>query len=116
EERPMYERKPNDADVMANYFDTMRQFLETQGQVMAAYMGEASPMPRATYARTPRLAAPIQAQAMPVAAMPAPAPAQAVAAPAPVVAAPAPAPTPAPAVEVPVAAAPASPAPAPTPA
>ena len=75
----MYERNPNNADVMANYFETMRQFLETQGQVMAAYMGEASPMPRATYARAPRLAAAIPA--MPVAAMPAPQP---VAAPAPV--------------------------------
>jgi acyl transferase domain-containing protein/NAD(P)H-dependent flavin oxidoreductase YrpB (nitropropane dioxygenase family) len=113
EERPMYERKPNDADVMANYFETMRQFLETQGQVMAAYMGEASPMPRATYARAPRLAAPINAA--PVAAMPAPAPVAAAPAPAPIVAAPAPAPV---AVEVPVAAAPvaAAPAPAPVPA
>ena len=107
----MYERNPNNADVMANYFETMRQFLETQGQVMAAYMGEASPMPRATYARAPRMAAAIPA--MPVAAMPAPQP---VAAPAPIVAAPAPAPTPAVAVEVPVAAAPAAPAPAPAPA
>ena len=109
----MYERKPNDADVMANYFETMRQFLETQGQVMAAYMGEASSMPRATYARAPRLAAPINAT--PVAAMPAPAPMSAPA-PAPIVAAPAPAPAPVVAVEVPVAAAPAAPAPAPAPA
>lgn len=111
EERHMYERNPNNADVMANYFETMRQFLETQGQVMAAYMGEASPMPRATYARAPRLAAAIPA--MPVAAMPAPQP---VAAPAPIIAAPAPAPAPAVAVEVPGAAAPvaaATPAPAP---
>jgi acyl transferase domain-containing protein len=105
EERHMYERNPNNADVMANYFETMRQFLETQGQVMAAYMGEAAPMPRATYARAPRVPAAIPA--MPVAAMPAP---LAVPAPAPIVAAPVAAP--APAVEVPVAAAPA-PAPAP---
>jgi acyl transferase domain-containing protein/NAD(P)H-dependent flavin oxidoreductase YrpB (nitropropane dioxygenase family) len=59
EERHMYERKPApmsaDAAVMANYFDTMRQFLETQGQVMAAYMGEAS-APRAGAARPGRIA------------------------------------------------------------
>ena len=102
----MYERNPNNADVMANYFETMRQFLETQGQVMAAYMGEASPMPRATYARAPRLAAAIPA--MPVAAMPA---SQPVPAPAPIVAAPAPAP--AAAVEVPAPVAPPTPVPAP---
>lgn len=104
----MYERNPNNADVMANYFETMRQFLETQGQVMAAYMGEASPMPRATYARAPRLAAAIPA--MPVAAMPA---SQPVPAPAPIVAAPAPAPAPAAAVEAPAPVAPATPVPAP---
>ena len=98
----MYERKPNDADVMANYFETMRQFLETQGQVMAAYMGEAS-APRTSYSRAPRIAPPIQAMPAP---MPAPAPA-------PVVAAPAPAPI---IVEAPVAAAPVVAAPAPAPA
>jgi acyl transferase domain-containing protein len=109
EERQMYDRNPNNADVMANYFETMRQFLETQGQVMAAYMGEAPAMPRATYARAPRLAAPIPAvPAMPVAAMPAPQPIPApIPAPAPV----APAPAPVAAVEVP--AAPPAPAPAP---
>ena len=104
----MYERNPNNADVMANYFETMRQFLETQGQVMAAYMGEAPPMPRATYARAPRLAAAIPA--MPVAAMPA---SQPVPAPAPIVAAPAPAPAPAAAVEASAPVAPATPVPAP---
>jgi hypothetical protein len=57
----MYERKPAmtaDAAVMANYFDTMRQFLETQGQVMAAYMGEAA-APHVAAARPARIAAPI---------------------------------------------------------
>ena len=98
----MYKTAPTSADaaVMANYFETMRQFLETQGQVMAAYMGEAS-APRTSYARAPRIAPPIQA-------MPAPMPA-----PAPVVAAPAPAPI---IVEAPVAAAPVVAAPAPAPA
>lgn len=103
----MYKTAPTSADaaVMANYFETMRQFLETQGQVMAAYMGEAS-APRTSYARAPRIAAPIQAT--PVAAMPAPMP---MPAPAPVVAAPA---APAPVMEVPVAAV-ATPTPAPAP-
>ena len=98
----MYKTAPTSADaaVMENYFETMRQFLETQGQVMAAYMGEAS-APRTSYARAPRIAPPIQA-------MPAPMPA-----PAPVVAAPAPAPI---IVEAPVAAAPVVAAPAPAPA
>lgn len=105
----MYKTAPTSADaaVMANYFETMRQFLETQGQVMAAYMGEAS-APRTSYARAPRIAAPIQAT--PVAAMPAPMP-MPMPAPAPVVAAPA---APAPVMEVPVAAV-ATPTPAPAP-
>lgn len=105
----MYKTAPTSADaaVMANYFETMRQFLETQGQVMAAYMGEAS-APRTSYARAPRIAAPIQAT--PVAAMPAPMP-MPMPAPAPVVAAPA---APAPVIEVPVAAV-ATPTPAPAP-
>ena len=100
----MYKTAPTSADaaVMANYFETMRQFLETQGQVMAAYMGEAS-APRTSYSRAPRIAPPIQAMPAP---MPAPAPA-------PVVAAPAPAPI---IVEAPVAAAPVVAAPAPAPA
>lgn len=38
-----------DSAVMADYFETMRQFLDTQGQVMAAFMGEGfaarTPMP-----------------------------------------------------------------------
>lgn len=107
----MYERKPAamsaDAAVMANYFDTMRQFLETQGQVMAAYMGEVS-APRAL-ARPARivqsipsasLAAPAQPQVMAPAPVATPAPpvmiepAVVAAPPAPVVVAPAPAPAP----------------------
>ena len=95
----MYERKPApmsaDAAVMANYFDTMRQFLETQGQVMAAYMGEASAS-HVGVPRPARIAAPIAATIPAQPPMVAMAPA--------VVAAPA-APV---AIEVPVAAAPAA--------
>jgi acyl transferase domain-containing protein len=53
-----------DATVMAEYFDTMRQFLDTQGQVMAALLGEsfasrsAAPAARAA----PRIAAPRMAE------------------------------------------------------
>ena len=53
-----------DATVMADYFDTMRQFLDTQGQVMAALLGEsfatrsAAPAVRAA----PRIAAPRMAE------------------------------------------------------
>ena len=99
EERHMYERKPAmtaDAAVMAHYFDTMRQFLETQGQVMAAYMGEASAS-HVGVPRPARIAAPIAATIPAQPPMVAMAPA--------VVAAPA-APV---AIEVPVAAAPAAP-------
>jgi len=95
----MYERKPAmtaDAAVMAHYFDTMRQFLETQGQVMAAYMGEASAS-HVGVPRPARIAAPIAATIPAQPPMVAMAPA--------VVAAPA-APV---AIEVPVAAAPAAP-------
>jgi acyl carrier protein len=85
-----------DAAVMANYFDTMRQFLETQGQVMAAYMGEAS-APRAGAARPARIA-----QQFVVPHLPAPAqPAMTVMAPAAVAA-----PAPAAAIELPGVAAP----------
>ena len=101
EERHMSERKPApmsaDAAVMANYFDTMRQFLETQGQVMAAYMGEA-PMARAAMARPMRVAQPIMAPRL---ATPAPPPMTVMA------------PAPSPAIELPAAAVPAVQAPAP---
>ncbi len=44
EDRPMRERRPGavpaEAAVMADYFETMRQFLDTQAQVIAAFMGE----------------------------------------------------------------------------
>jgi acyl transferase domain-containing protein/NAD(P)H-dependent flavin oxidoreductase YrpB (nitropropane dioxygenase family) len=121
EERHMYERKqaPTSADaaVMANYFEMMRQFLDTQGQVMAAYMGEAA-MPRASFARPQRSVQPMVA--MPPT-MPAPQPMPAMQAPAPIVQAAVPAsapvaveaaaPAPAPAVAAP-APAPAAPQPA----
>ena len=99
----MYERKPAmtaDAAVMAHYFDTMRQFLETQGQVMAAYMGEASASPVGV-ARPARIAAPIAA---PIAATVPAQPPMVALAPAAVAAPAAPV-----AIEVPVAAAPAAP-------
>ena len=48
-DRPMDERRPlpatADAAVMADYFDTMRQFLETQERVMSAFMGQQSASP-----------------------------------------------------------------------
>ena len=99
EERHMYEHKPApmsaDAVVMANYFDTMRQFLETQGQVMAAYMGQAphAGMARAMARVAPSIAAPRMgasaAPPMQVVAPSMPAAAQAIAIELPVAAAPA---------------------------
>mgnify|MGYP001553412017 FL=1 len=57
----MNERRPApasaDAAVMAEYFETMRQFLDTQSQVMAAFMGE-SPAPRSAQ-RIQRSIAPV---------------------------------------------------------
>jgi hypothetical protein len=92
EERHMYERKPApmsaDAAVMANYFDTMRQFLETQGQVMAAYMGEA-PATHMGVVRPARIAAPVAAAVPAQPQMVAMAPAAPVAIEVPVAAAPA---------------------------
>ncbi len=79
-DRPMDERRPlpatADAAVMADYFDTMRQFLETQERVMSAFMGQqaASPArpamlrPRMTPLTLPRAAE----MAMPAAIAPAP--------------------------------------------
>ena len=56
-----------DAAVMADYFETMRQFLDTQGQVMAAFMGEAGaariPMP--VRREAPRVSLPRQAESVP---------------------------------------------------
>jgi hypothetical protein len=60
-----------DAAVMAEYFETMRQFLETQGQVMAALLGEGAPRPVAAAARTvqriapARMAEPVRRAPMP---------------------------------------------------
>jgi acyl transferase domain-containing protein len=69
-----------DAAVMADYFETMRQFLDTQGQVMAAFMGEtAAPRLRMPARPAVRIAAPRPMEAIaPViqAAPPAPAAAQ----------------------------------------
>ncbi|WP_425259604.1 SDR family NAD(P)-dependent oxidoreductase [Rubrivivax sp. RP6-9] len=129
-ERPMDDRRPlpttADAAVMSDYFDTMRQFLETQERVMSAFLGQqpAAPgRPMALRARSaplvlPRVAevpmpAPVAAPAAPVvvaapvapvapvsAPVPAPAPV-AVAKPAPAVAAPAAAAAPAAGAAVP---------------
>ena len=61
-----------DSVVMADYFETMRQFLDTQSQVMAAFMGDAGaariPMPLHRVA--PRVMVPHPAE--PVQAIPAP--------------------------------------------
>jgi NAD(P)-dependent dehydrogenase (short-subunit alcohol dehydrogenase family) len=94
----MDERRTTDTSVISEYFETMRQFLETQERVMAAFLGEGSALRPATRARSLPLNAPRVAElaAAPVvvptaklhvpapAAAPAPAPA---AAPAPVAAA-----------------------------
>ena len=120
-DRPMDDRRPPsqtpDASVMADYFETMRQFLETQERVMAAYMGAApaaTAMPVRPALRT--RGAPLT---LPRATEVAPAVPAAVVVPPTVVAAPAVVPAPAPVVAAPaaapvVAAAPkAAPAPAP---
>ena len=61
-----------DSVVMADYFETMRQFLDTQSQVMAAFMGDAGaariPMP--LHRAAPRVMVPHPAE--PVQAIPAP--------------------------------------------
>ncbi len=106
-ERPMDDRRslPTTADaaVMSDYFDTMRQFLETQERVMSAFLGQqpAAPgRPMALRARSAPLVLPRVAEVAmpaPVAAPAAPVAPVVVAAPvaAPVVAA-VPAPVPAP--------------------
>ena len=106
-DRPMDDRRPlpitADAAVMADYFDTMRQFLETQERVMSAFMGQQAASPARPAMLRPRmspLTLPRAAEVLMPAAI----------APAPIVAAPMPAPaampTPA-APAVPVAVAPA---------
>lgn len=124
-ESRMDERRPlppaGSSGVMSEYFETMRQFLETQERVMGMFVGQGEPM--AARPAAPRLQRAAQPMALPrVTEYAAPAPVAAVvppvAAPAPVVAAPAPvvampAPVPAPvAVPAPVVAK-AAPAPAP---
>lgn len=92
------------SSVMAEYFATMRQFLETQERVLNSFMaGGAAAMPRSMPAAAPAAARrpaamPARAAAMPVA-MPMPAPAAVVEVPSPVALAPV-------AVVAPVAAAP----------
>ena len=127
-ERPMDDRRPlpttADAAVMSDYFDTMRQFLETQERVMSAFLGQqpaAAGRPMALRARSaplvlPRVAevqmpAPVAAPAAPVVVAAPVAPMAPVAAPV-VAAAPVAAPAPAPvavAKPVPAVAAPAAP-------
>ena len=95
-DRPMDDRRPLPATansaVMSEYFETMRQFLETQERVMSAFMGEpaaARPAARQHQRSNPALLVPRLTEyapaSPPVTAAPAPA---VVAAPAPVVAAP----------------------------
>jgi acyl transferase domain-containing protein/NADP-dependent 3-hydroxy acid dehydrogenase YdfG len=94
------------ASVMAEYFATMRQFLETQERVISAYMGADSgtvPLARSLPARPQRR--PIAVPAMPMPELAAPQ-SYAMPAPPPVAAAPVPTPAPAP-VAVPAAASPA---------
>jgi len=68
EEVGMNEHRPAatlDAAVMADYFETMRQFLDTQSQVMAAFMGEtAAPRMRVHASPAPRIAAPRLTEAL----------------------------------------------------
>ena len=78
--RPMDERRPGagiaDPTVMSDYFDTMRQFLETQERVMASYLGSdlaaAAPRPalrpRSVPLTLPR-AAEVMVPSVPVAAV-----------------------------------------------
>jgi acyl transferase domain-containing protein len=98
-----------DMSVMSQYFDTMRQFLETQERVMSAYLGDAAPArPAALRARPMPMALPRVSEAPVVAPVTVPVPVQAAPVPAapPVVAAvPAPVPAPAPVMPAPVAAA-----------
>ena len=118
--RPMDERRPGPGmadSVMSQYFDTMRQFLETQERVMSSYLGEGGggrPVQRARPMAVP-MALPRVSEAVPVAPVVAPPVAVTVPAPAPV-AAPVPA-APAPVAKAPEAVAPvkaAAPAPAAT--
>ena len=76
EERRMNEHRPAvtlDAAVMADYFETMRQFLDTQGQVMAAFMGAAPEVRVRAPARVaPRIAGPRLEPVAPAAPVPEP--------------------------------------------
>ena len=67
--RSMEDRRPPhlpaDGSVMAEYFATMRQFLETQERVMASYLGDAAPVRSLPRARTLPVAAPRLAELPP---------------------------------------------------
>jgi acyl transferase domain-containing protein/NAD(P)H-dependent flavin oxidoreductase YrpB (nitropropane dioxygenase family) len=101
-DRSMDERRTADSSVISEYFETMRQFLETQERVMAAFLGEGSVLRPVTRTRSLPLNAPRVAElaaapaVVPTAKLHVPAPAAAPA-PTPVAAAAVkPAPTPAP--------------------
>jgi acyl transferase domain-containing protein/NAD(P)H-dependent flavin oxidoreductase YrpB (nitropropane dioxygenase family) len=51
-DRSMDERRTADSSVISEYFETMRQFLETQERVMAAFLGEGSVLRPVTRARS----------------------------------------------------------------
>ena len=95
-DRPMDDRRPPpttaDAAVMSEYFETMRQFLETQERVMASFMGQqpmTSVRPLALRSRVAPMALPRVSELPASVPMPAPMAAPVAAAPAPVVPAPA---------------------------
>jgi len=50
-DRPMDERRKGDSAVISEYFETMRQFLETQERVMSAYLGDGGAMRAAPRSR-----------------------------------------------------------------
>jgi len=57
-DRSMDERRTTDSSVISEYFETMRQFLETQERVMAAFLGEGSALRPVTRTRSLPLNAP----------------------------------------------------------
>jgi len=50
-DRPMDERRTADSSVISEYFETMRQFLETQERVMGAFLGEGGTLRSPTRSR-----------------------------------------------------------------
>nr|MCU0968097.1 acyltransferase domain-containing protein [Rubrivivax sp.] len=101
-----------DAAVLAAYFDTMRQFLETQERVMSAYLGQAPSLPAGMRMPRPPVSLPAVAQPAPTLPQPVAVAPMALPAAAPVAPrAPAPVAVPAPAPAAAAHAAPAQPAP-----